>query len=329
MSPLRARNVTAPHSAQKRKPLHARGYLCSEAPTGDDSFESVRNPVTPLQRSPRQLLADELSKPEEAMNLARSALLVAKEEYPQLSVDLYLARLDQVAEEVKDRLANETAPPVVLGEVLDTLYSRRKLRGNSEAYHDPRNSFLNDVLDRGVGIPLTLGIVLLEVGWRVGLPLEGVNFPGHFLVRYTGSAVRLVIDPFDRGVVRFEEEAQELLDKRYGGVVSMRESYLRTASRRDMLVRLLTNLKGIYAKVGDDRRSLAVVERILMVHPTAPPMSRTRGVLLARLGRHEEAASQLEAYLRVSPAAEDKREVLAMVRDLREGTYTPGSGPAA
>ena len=106
------------------------------------------------------------------MDLARAALLVAKEEYPQLSVDLYLARLDQVAEEVKDRLANETASLIVLGEVIDTLYTRRKLSGNREAFYDPRNSFLNDVLDRGVGIPLTLGIVILEVSWRLGLPLE-------------------------------------------------------------------------------------------------------------------------------------------------------------
>lgn len=327
--PDRGGNVTARSCMEQRKPEACGGYLSGVTPSSHLRNALLQDEsVTSLQRSPRQLLAEELSKPDAGMNLARAALLVAKEEYPQLSVELYLARLDQVAEEVKDRLANETAPPLVLGEVIDTLYQRRKLRGNSEAYHDPRNSFLNDVLDRGLGIPLSLGIVLLEVGWRLGLPLEGVNFPGHFVVRYTGSAVRLIIDPFDGGAVRFEEEAQELLDKRYGGVVSMRESYLRTASKKAMLVRLLTNLKGIYAKVGDDRRSLGVVERILMVHPTAPLVSRTRGVLLARLGRLEEAASQLEAYLRVSPSAEDKREVLEMVRDLRDGTYVPGSGPS-
>lgn len=328
--PDRAVKVAVLLFAEKRKPRRRGGYLFG-GPAGlrSRTFSPVIQSVTPLQRSPRQQLADELARSDADMNLARAALLVAKEEYPQLSVALYLARLDQIAEEVKDRLANETAPPVVLGEVIETLYVRRKLKGNTEAYDDPRNSFLNDVLDRGTGIPLTLGIVLLESGWRLGLPLEGVKFPGHFLVRYTGSAVRLIIDPFEGGKVRFEDQTQELLDKRYGGVVSMRESYLRTATKRDMLVRLLTNLKGIYAKIGDDRRSLGVVERILMVHPTSPPVSRSRGVLLARLGRHEEAASQLEAYLRVSPSAEDKREVLAMVRDLRDGTYIPGSGPAA
>jgi len=250
--------------------------------------------------------------------------LIAAEEYPQLSVDLYLARLDQVAEEVKDRLANETAPLVVLQDLLKTLYERRKFGGNRKAYYDPRNSFLNDVLDRGVGIPLTLGIVLLEIGWRLGLPLEGVNFPGHFLVRYAGNEVRLLIDPFDKGRIRFEDEAQKLLDQAYGGAVSMREEFLRSASRRDMLARLLTNLKGIYSKIGDDRRALAVVERLLMITPTSPTESRARGILLARLGRHEDAVQQLEAYLRVSPSADDRGHVQEIVRELRSGRYEGG-----
>jgi len=258
------------------------------------------------------------------MDLARSVLLVAQEEYPQLSVDLYLARLDQVAEEVKDRLANETAPLIVLGEVIETLYTRRKLSGNRDAYYDPRNSFLNDVLDRGVGIPLTLGIVILEVGWRLGLPLEGVKFPSHFIVRYKGDAVRLLIDPYDAGRIRFEDEAQQILDQGYGGMVSMREAFLRPATKQDMLVRLLTNLKGIYTKTGDDRRTLAVLERLLMIMPTAPMVSRSRGLLLAKLGRHEEAAQQLEAYLRVSPIADDTDDVQEMVRELRAGRYEAG-----
>jgi regulator of sirC expression with transglutaminase-like and TPR domain len=284
--------------------------------------------MTAPQPSPRRLLADELSRSDAEMDLARAVLLVAKEEYPQLSVDLYLARLDQVAEEVKDRLANETASLIVLGEVIDTLYTRRKLSGNREAYYDPRNSFLNDVLDRGVGIPLTLGIVILEVSWRLGLPLEGVKFPGHFLVRYTGSEVRLLIDPFDGGRIRFEDDAQQFLDQGYGGMVSMREAFLRPSTKRDMLVRLLTNLKGIYTKIGDDRRSLAVVERLLMIMPTAPLVSRSRGMLLAKLGRHEEAARQLEAYLRVSPAADDTYNVQKLVRELRGGHFEAGGGTA-
>lgn len=269
--------------------------------------------------SPRRQLAEELARSEPELNLARAALLVAREEYPQLPVDLYLARLDQIAEEVKDRLADETAPPVVLSELVDTLYARRFMAGNRTDYYDPRNSFLNDVLDRGLGIPLTLGIVLLETGWRLGLPLEGVNFPGHFLVRFRGAEFAFLIDPFDGGKVRFEDEAQELLDQVYGGVVRLQDSFLRTASKREILARLLSNLKGLYVKAGDHARALAAVERILMITPTAPAESRSRGVLLARLGRHEEAASQLEAYLRAQPTATDAPRVQAMLRELRAG----------
>jgi regulator of sirC expression with transglutaminase-like and TPR domain len=272
------------------------------------------------------MLADELVRSEAELNLARAALLVAREEYPQLPVDLYLARLDQVAEEVKDRLANETAPPVVLNELVDTLYQRRGMAGNRAAYYDPRNSFLNDVLDSGLGVPLTLGIVLLETGWRLGLPVEGVNFPGHFLVRFRGDEFALLVDPFDGGRVRFEDEAQELLDQVYGGVVRLQDSFLRTASKREMLMRLLANLKGLYVKAGDHARALAAVERILMITPTSPAEIRSRGVLLARLGRHVEAAEQLEAYLRISPEATDTPRVERMLRDLRSGRSPTDDG---
>ncbi len=269
--------------------------------------------------SPRREFVTEISRPEPQINLARAALLVAKEEYPQLSVEQYLARLEQLAEEVKDRLDDETAPLVLLEELSTTLFRRHGFVGNRKAYYDPRNSFLNDVLDRELGIPLTLGMVMLEVGWRLGLPLEGVNFPSHFLVRYAGSAVRLLIDPFDGGDVRFEDQAQELLDRAYGGMVQVQDSFLRVADRRDMLVRLNTNLKGVYLNVGDHTRALAAVERTLLITPLSPSANRSRGMLLVRLGRHEEAIEQLEAYLHVAPAPADADHVQEMVDALKEG----------
>jgi len=272
--------------------------------------------------SPRRLFAAEVSLPEAEMSMARAALLVAQEEYPQIPVELYLARLDQMAEEVKDRLADETAPMVVLDELLQMLFVRRHFTGNREAYYDPRNSFLNDVLDRGIGIPLTLGMLLLEVGWRLGLPLEGVNFPSHFLVRYRGDALSLLLDPFDAGKVRFEDQAQELLDQVYGGMVRVQESFLRTASKRDMLIRMLSNLKGVYLNVSDHTRALAVVERLLILQPTSRGDLRARGLLLARLGRGKEAAEQLRAYLDLAPGAGDADKIRALVEDLKAGRRT-------
>ncbi|MFC1660031.1 SirB1 family protein [Gemmatimonadota bacterium] len=267
----------------------------------------------------RDRFASEVSRSEDDLNLALAALLVAQEEYPQLPVERYLSRLDILAEEAKDRTADETAPLVVLQELLGTVFEKHQLRGNREAYYDPRNSFLNDVLDRRLGIPLTLGIVLLEVGWRLGLPLEGVNFPGHFLVRFRGETYNYLLDPFDGGAMRFEDQAQELLDRVYGGMVRVHESFLKAAKRREMLVRLLTNLKSLYLNVRDHRRALAAVERILLIRPIAPGEIRDRGVILARLGRRDEAVAQLEAYLTVAPQATDSQRIEGMVRELRGG----------
>ncbi len=275
--------------------------------------------VSGLIPTPRELFARTIEGPDESVELARAALLVAKEEHVQLPVERYLLRLDQLAEEVKDRLDDETAPLVVLQEVSRILYERHGFRGNREAYYDPRNSFLNEVLDRRSGIPLTLGIVLLEVGWRLDLPLEGVNFPGHFLVRFRGTGVRLLIDPFDRGRIRFEDEAQELLDRVYGGAARLRPGFLRSAGRREMLVRLLTNLKGIYMKLQDDSRALDAVERLLLLRPDAMGETRDRGALLARMGRHEEAIEELETYLERAPDAGDAPRVRDLVVRLERG----------
>ncbi|RMH15055.1 MAG: hypothetical protein D6701_10450 [Gemmatimonadetes bacterium] len=269
--------------------------------------------------SARSALAGELARDDRDLNLARAALLVACEEYPQLPVDRYLLRLDQLAEEARDRLGEETAGPVVLQEVLTTVHGRHGLRGNVEAYYDPRNSFLNDVLDRGLGIPITLSIVVLEVGWRLGLPLEGVNFPGHFLVRYRGDAQRLLVDPFAGGRVRFEDEAQEILNGVYGGVVRMQPSFLRSASKREIILRLLLNLKNLYVNVEDHARALAAVERLLLVQPDQVGEIRDRGMLLARLGRGAEAAEQLRAYLEMAPGAADARRIRRFVERLEAG----------
>ena len=276
--------------------------------------------------SSRQEFTRELERPDEEMNLARAALLVAREEYVQLPVERYLLRLDLLAEETRDRLGSESVPPVVLAEAIRHLFAVRKLRGNREQYHDPRNSFLNDVLDRGLGIPLTLGIVLLEVGWRLDLAVEGVNFPGHFLVRYRGEAVSFLIDPFHGGMIRSRKEVEQILARQQAVPVPINDRLLRTATKRDMVVRLLLNLKGIYHRAGDDARALAAVERILVVSPTARRQIRDRGYLLARLGRGDEAVAQLETYLAFAPNAGDVERVEALVHDLKAGGHPlPGS----
>ena len=252
----------------------------------------------------------------EDMDLARAALLIAEDEYPQLTADPYLHRLDLYAEMVKDRLANETAAPVLLGEISKVLFDEEGFRGNADAYFDPRNSYLNDVLDRRLGIPITLSIVYLEIGWRLGLPLEGVNFPGHFLVRYHGEALQLLVDPFQTGQIRFEDEAQELLDRVYGGTVKIQENYLRPASKRDILIRLLSNLKTVYLNTHDDARASTVVQRMLLINPDSPEELRDYGMILARRGYIDEAIAELAHYLVAQPAAPDAQRVQLLIDEL-------------
>ena len=267
-------------------------------------------------KSTRSRFKSMVEQPEPELDLAGAALLIAAEEYPQLPLAPYLHRLDLLAERVRDRLGDETAPPIVLQELGRVLFEEERFRGNAEAYYDPRNSFLNDVLDRRVGIPISLSLVYLEVGWRLGLPLRGVSFPGHFLVRYEGEVVRTLIDPFDGGRVRFEDEAQELLDRVYGGLVRLQPDFLQSTGKRDMLVRLLKNLKAIHLNARDDAKALAAIERILLIRPGAPAELRDRGMLLARSGRAAEAVADLERYLASSPEAPDARRVRRMIEEL-------------
>ncbi|MBI4408533.1 MAG: tetratricopeptide repeat protein [Gemmatimonadetes bacterium] len=257
-----------------------------------------------------------VAAPETELDLAAAALLLAAEEYPNLPPGPYLRRLDLLAERVHDRLGEETAPLIVLHELNRVLYQEEGFRANVENYYDARNSFLNDVLDRRLGIPISLGLVYLEVGWRLGLPVRGVNFPGHFLVRYDGEAMTILVDPFDGGRLRFEDQAQELLQRVYGGMVRLQPDFLQPAGKKDILVRLLTNLKRIYLNTRDDARALAAVEFILLVRPTAAGELRDRGMLLARTGRLDEAIADLERYLGFAPQAPDAGGVRRLIDEL-------------
>lgn len=267
-------------------------------------------------RSARSRFAELVERPEPELNLAEAALLVAAEAYPQLTPEPYLQRLDELAERVRDRTWDETAPIVMLDDVARVLFQEERFRGNQAQYYDPRNSFLNDVLDRRLGIPLTLGIVYLEVGWRLGLPLHGVNFPGHFLVRFEGEAVKLLVDPFQSGLVRFEDEAQALLDQVYGGSVRLKPEYLRVADRHAILVRLLSNLKGIYLNRRDEVKALSAIERILLITPDSMDEERDRGMVLTRLGRSADAVLALRRYLELAPDAPDRARVELLLEQL-------------
>jgi regulator of sirC expression with transglutaminase-like and TPR domain len=255
----------------------------------------------------RRALNSILSLPDDAIDLGQAALLIAREEYPDLEVGKYLARLDEMAGTVKAGLRGGEVFTTQIAHLNRVLFDEMGFRGNREEYYDPRNSFLNDVLDRRVGIPISLSTVYLEVGRRIGCPLDGVAFPGHFLVRFAGPTPgsEILVDPFNRGMLLTEEDCKRRLKETYKGQVRFRPEFLRRARNRDILERMLTNLKQIYHGQRDYHRALRVQQMILCLKPDDPAAVRDRGLLWHRLACFGQAAADVEAYLRAIPEAPD------------------------
>jgi regulator of sirC expression with transglutaminase-like and TPR domain len=265
----------------------------------------------------RQRFYQEIHQPDEAINLARAALYIAQEEYPLLDPEEYLNALAVMATEVEERLPPERYPLRVVQTLNHYLYEDLGFAGNAAHYYDPRNSYLNDVIERRRGIPITLSLVYLEVAKRIGFPMVGVGMPGHFLIRPTVAEMELFIDPFHQGAVMFAEDCQERLNQLYGQPAELRSEFLQPVSNRQFLARMLTNLKMIYVNQEDLPRSLSMVERLLLLFPNAPQEQRDRGILYYRLGRWTEALLDLETYLDQVPTARDAdliRNLLAQMR---------------
>ncbi len=260
------------------------------------------------------------AREDEAIPLAAAALAIARMEYSELDADPYLARLDQMAQRVRTRLRqNPTAREsiVLLNQVL---FQEEGLRGNREDFYDPRNSFLNDVLDRKLGIPITLSVVYLEVARRVGFPVAGVGMPGHFLLKhYDAVAGELFIDAFDRGRILGPDDYQRRLDEVYGGQVDMRAEYLQPVTHHEILGRMLNNLRQIYLRQQNGRKGLAVLDMLLTIPPGSPDLLRERALLRLELDQYVGAAQDLGKYLKLAPEAADAqavRETFDMVRQM-------------
>jgi regulator of sirC expression with transglutaminase-like and TPR domain len=249
-----------------------------------------------------------MGHPEKRIDLAQAALLVAAEEEPHVDVAHYLRVLDELGQAAAARV--QSAPGAGIEAFNEFIFEEKRFRGNQTEYYDPHNSFLSDVLDRRVGIPITLSIVYLEVGRRAGLETQGIGMPGHFIVRAreTGALESAMVDPFE-GKVIDHDDCQARLDELFEGNVLLSEEHLRASSVQDILVRLLTNLKAIYTRARLYQQALATVERILLVQPAATSEQRDRGALLAQLERLPEAIWATQSYLQLTPRAPDAEQV--------------------
>jgi regulator of sirC expression with transglutaminase-like and TPR domain len=257
----------------------------------------------------RKRFVEMIRRPEAEIDLAHTALLVAAENDPSLDVEAELARLDAWAQELGRRLDPGWNNLQRLARLRSYMYEELGFKGDVRGYYSPQNSLLHSVMSRRLGIPLTLSIVFMEIGWRLGIPFEGVGFPGHFLVRLTGEPGDLLLDPYDHAVSVHEEDCRRMIELTTGGTVPYDPSMIRSLGKRDMLARLLFNLKVACLKAGDDAGALSAVERLLLLHPDDPPELRDRGLLLYRMDRYREAREGLRAYLAARPQALD-REVI-------------------
>jgi len=264
----------------------------------------------------RRTFQELVTLPEGAVPMAEGALLLACEEYPQLELAPYLDRLDEIGETVRPRLKSNPSPIEAIDTINDVLFGVLGFRGNTDDYEDPRNSFFNDVLERRVGIPITLSAVYLEVARRVEFPLSGVGMPGHFLVKYGDEQTELFVDAFNQGEILSRDDCARRFAEIFGDSQPFSERMLARTSPRQILFRMLNNLKSIYLKARTFDKGLAMVDLMLMADPSAVEQYRDRGVLNVQLRRFAAASKDFERYVKEAPTSEDRTQVEDHLKEL-------------
>ena len=253
-----------------------------------------------------------------AVGLAQAALVIARIEYPRLDPERYLRVLDAMghaAHRVVERETAESGDTSTLARIKAFnayLFDDLQFTGNRDRYEDPRNSCLNEVLDQRTGIPITLALVYMEVGRRAGLRVDGVNFPGHFLVRCPEVGGRggsgLIVDPFHGGALLSEHDCRVLLQKHVGSEVAFSKSLLAPATRAQIVVRMLLNLKRLYVHMRSFPQARDVTELLLAMTPSALSELRDRGLLAYHLNDVTGALRDLQTYLKLSSMSEMDKE---------------------
>ena len=265
----------------------------------------------------RSVFASLASLEESVFPLDRAAAAIGLEEYPQLDIEACLRQLDEYAAHAQVLLGDDRSPLKVIESLNQVLFVDGALQGNTEDYFDPRNSYLNEVLERKVGIPITLSIIYIEVARRIRFAVQGVGLPGHFIVKCQGGEGEILIDPFGGGRVLSAANCQDLLDKLFGGTVKLQPTHLQPMDKKSIVTRMLFNLKGIYYHKEDYLKALAIVERILMLNPGTPSEIRDRGVLYMQTSLFAKALSDLEYYAANFPGADDASYIDSHVKLLR------------
>lgn len=254
--------------------------------------------------------------------LLGTALLIARDEYPELQPQCYEQMLAHHVEQLRPRIESIQAWPMRMMAINEYLFDELGYSGNHDAYYDPRNSYLNEVFERRLGIPISLAVVQIEVARRLDLPLEGVSFPGHFLVRLPVDDGMLVMDPFNRGRPLDVDELRDRIQPHLAGDRIDDQALHRVlgpASHRSILTRMLRNLHGVYAQEEDWARAVRCADRILKLTPDNPQALRDRGMGYLHLGHRHGARADLGRYLQMEPDADDAAQVHESLAEASSG----------
>jgi len=249
---------------------------------------------------------------DDELPLLDTALLIARDEYPDLDHREYSAELDSYVDALRPQLDRDIDLPARLTAINRYLFEDLGFAGNHNQYDDPRNSYLNQVLDRKLGIPISLAVIQIELTRRLGLPLDGISFPGHFLVRLPVDDGILVMDPFNKGRPVSAEELKERASPHLGGQPPDDHQLLEIlapATHRMILARMLRNLKGLYLEASDWERVARSADRLLKLSPDTAEALRDRGLAYRELGHVRGAREDLSRYLQLQPNAEDEEAV--------------------
>jgi regulator of sirC expression with transglutaminase-like and TPR domain len=257
---------------------------------------------------------------EDSLDLGRAALLVARLEYPSLDPTGVLLRLDAMAGRIRESISPDARVADRLAAINHYLFEEQGFRGNREEFYDPRNSCLNAVLERKLGIPISLSVLYMEIGRRLDVEAEGVSFPGHFLVRVSLEFGVIVLDPYNEGVTLSEEDVRERLAQQTG--TDFAESadlvdILQPAGKKEILARMVRNLKRIYSEADETEKAIRAATLILALQPDAHSELRDRGLLYRRIEAYRAALADLSHYLEKEPEAHDADALRGLVIELR------------
>jgi regulator of sirC expression with transglutaminase-like and TPR domain len=235
-----------------------------------------------------------------------AALCFAREiAYPRLDIERHLGRLDTLANAAWRIISPEHSVAEQAEALADFLFIQERLRGNAQDYNDPRNSYLNEVLERRLGIPISLSAVYIAVAVRLGLPAQGIGLPGHFIVSLPASGGDIYIDPFHGGNRLSLEDCALLVRQSIGYDVGVQEEWLQPMAPQAILTRMLNNLRNVYYQLEDWDYALAVIDRLRLLQPELPDLLRDLGMVQHRRGALRQAIQFYETYLTRVPSAPD------------------------